>query len=291
MIDPCRRTLRVFLLLAAWVSSFAVADDGAHSPPSPSPDVTAPPAYDQFLVVPLRIHVLKSDDLPEVDCRLTDADIERIVGKVNRIWHNAGIHWGLESIVREPAARQGKFRLARDLDGPGQGNLGLFKILIPESSRSFDGLHVYYIHKFAVNGVWLGEDFALVQETAKLRPVEGGIDEPIPRVTAHELGHALGLQHRQDRTNLLASGTNGTKLNAREVETARKTAEAIKGAIPVRELRKKAEQSTAESRHETTRRFWSWLAEIPGEGREHARKQLQSHATPTRDDEKKPEKP
>ncbi len=54
-------------------------------------------------------------------------------------------------------------------------------------------MDVYYIHAFAANGVFLGDRTAFVQETAQLRPVPGGIDEPLPRVTAHELGHALGL--------------------------------------------------------------------------------------------------
>ena len=81
-----------------------------------SPNVENPPSLESFLVLPLRLHVLRATDLPEVDCALTDADLARILTKVNRIWHNAGIHWGLETVVREPAARQDKFKLARDLD-------------------------------------------------------------------------------------------------------------------------------------------------------------------------------
>src|SRR5439155_25378833 len=41
---------------------------------------------------------------------------------------------------------------------------------------------------------------------------------------AHELGHGLGLPHRQDTFNLMASGTTGTLLNAAEVETTRAAA-------------------------------------------------------------------
>jgi hypothetical protein len=241
--------------LVAMIGGVARGDE-------PAPDVTEPPGYGEFLVIPLRVHILTADDLPEVDCRLDDDDVDRIVGKVNRIWHNAGIHFGLDAVVREPAARQERFRLTRDLQG--KAPLGLFRILRPEESREFDGLHVYYIHEFPVNGVYMGEDFAIVQETARLREVEGGIDEPIPRVTAHELGHALGLPHRQDRTNLLASGTTGTRLNADEVARARTRAGSIRGAAPVDDLRRQAEEAAERGETDRARRLKTWLAEIPG---------------------------
>jgi hypothetical protein len=229
----------------------------------PSPDVTEPPAYETFLVIPLRVHLLTATDLPELDCQLTDADVARILRKANGIWNKAGIHWGLESIVREPAARTAKFRLMRDLGGPVA--LGHYAMIVPEETRLTSALNVYYVHKFPVNGVWMGRDFAIVQETAALRSVEGGIDEPIPRVTAHELGHALGLVHRQDRTNLLASGTTGTRLNAAEVARARETALKVQGTLTVEALRKNAEDAATDDDKEKARRFWTWLSEIPGE--------------------------
>ena len=41
------------------------------------------------------------------------------------------------------------------------------------------------------------------------------------RTTAHEVGHQLGLPHRQDTTNLEASGTTGWTLNISEIITMR----------------------------------------------------------------------
>jgi hypothetical protein len=264
-----KRSLLALILPFAGVFVFSSSRSLGDEPPA---DATQPPAYEQFFVIPLRVHILTAADLPEVDCHLSDADIQRILSKVNRIWNKAGIHWGLESIVKEPAARQARFRIARELDGP--GNLALFRILIPEASRPFEGINVYYVHQFPVNGVWMGEDFAIVQETAKLRPVEGGIDEPVPRVTAHELGHALGLSHRQARTNLLASGTTGTSLNTAEVETARRQALRIPGVATVEGLRQAARKAAEAGDVATARRSWLWLSQIPGDAAEDAKKQL-----------------
>ena len=49
---------------------------------------------------------------------------------------------------------------------------------VSHTDASKAGLDVYYIHKFSANGVYLGDRVAFVQETAALRKVEGGIDEP-----------------------------------------------------------------------------------------------------------------
>lgn len=242
-----------------------------------SPDVIDTPDYDSFLVIPLRLHVLTAPDFPEIDCRLTNDDLARILRKVNGIWNKAGIHWGLESVVREAAVRTEKFRLLRNLNDAVQ--LGQYSMLVPESTRLTSGLNVYYIHKFPVNGVWMGGDFAMVQETALLRPVEGGIDEPIPRVTAHELGHALGLAHRQNRTNLLASGTTGTLLNAEEVATARRKALTLPGTLTVETLRKNAGVAAAKDRNAEAHRLWTWLSEIPGDANKDALKRRDEFET------------
>ncbi len=122
--------------------------------------------------------------------------------------------------IRWSASRRRGRRPFASVAGDLRADLAPYSLLVPADGRKNGGFHVYFLHQFPVNGVWMGRDYGLVQEMASLREVEGGIGEPIPRVTAHELGHGLGLPHRQNGTNLLASGTKGILLNAHEVEIA-----------------------------------------------------------------------
>src|SRR5204862_749794 len=95
--------------------------------------------------------------------------------------------------------------------------------LRPLCSQSTTMFHIYYLKQMAMNGIYFPEAL-FVKDTASLRAVAGEIDEPLPRVTSHELGHAFGLPHRQDTTNLMASGTTGIWLNDEEIQRAREWA-------------------------------------------------------------------
>jgi hypothetical protein len=232
----------------------------------PSPDVTEPPAFGGFLVVPPRDHVLTAPDLPEADCHPSNADLARILGKVNAIWNKSRIHWGLESLVRDPAARWEELRRARDLCRP--ATVRFFTLPVPEASRATEGVNVSNIRELQVNGVMIddGGDLVLVKERARLGSIEGSIDEPIPRVTAHELGDFLGLKHRQDRANLLASDTTGTRPNVRAVTHARERAWKLEGSASVVQLPESVKPATAKGDAARACRLWSWRAEVPGPG-------------------------
>ncbi len=176
----------------------------------PAPPKNASVQFDDWLIVPLRIHLLSSSDTPALQTTLTESDITRILGKMNRVWAQAGIRFHVESFVHEEA-----LPLANaDAELPAR---------IPLKTRSSTALNVYYVKQLDVNGFYTQRGI-FVRDTAALRPVEGGIDEPIPRVTSHEIGHALSLPHRQDTTNLMASGTTGTLLNDAEIQQAREAA-------------------------------------------------------------------
>jgi len=216
--------------------------------------------FDQHLLVPVRIHLLRAPGAVQADCKLSAAEVERIFFRARQIWQQAGIQLVLESIVEEEVD---DFELAKSLTL--ETPLATYRRLRPPATRQAPLFHVYYIHRFSVNGVYMDRASIFVQATARLRPVAGGIDEPLPRVTAHEIGHGLGLQHRQDTTNLLASGTTGTLLNKAEVELARMTAQTFDWVHSSTQVTAQAEAAWERGKRAEARKLYEPLALVPGE--------------------------
>jgi hypothetical protein len=233
------------------------------------------PAADQFLIVPLRIHVLKTPKLELADCKLGDGDVTKVVRNLNSIWGKAGIFFGIESIVHEPAAQPDRFRLLIELN-EGQIGLSEFQLLLPKQSRLFDGVHAFFFHELPFNGAYLGEDSAIVQEGAALNAVAGGIDDPMARVLGHCYGRMFGLRVRNEpATSLLAMGTNGRDLDSGEVERARRVARTITGVLTVADLRKAAALAEGAGRAEQAKVLKSWLDAIPGAAGPDAKKECE----------------
>ena len=169
------------------------------------------------ITLTVRVHLVQSETVPAMQTTLVDADIRRIFGKVNTIWAQAGIRLEIESVGPTRALElTPEMRLKPEMER--------VKSMIPKDRLSADAIDVCYVKEVRPNGFYYGEPI-VVKDTASLKEVPGGLDEPLPRVTAHEIGHALGLRHRQDTTNLMASGTTGFSLNEAEIATAREKAQ------------------------------------------------------------------
>lgn len=165
--------------------------------------------------IPARIHLLQSDKEPALHTTLTEEDVKRVIGKVNKIWSQANIHIELESI--------GKTTAVNDKVTEKDAAYHWVVSSVPADCLLKNGLNIFYVKDLTDNG-FFSKGLIFVKDTAKLTEVPGGSDEPIPRVTSHEIGHALGLQHRQELTNLMASKKSGFLLNEKEIEIARTTA-------------------------------------------------------------------
>ena len=213
------------LILCGLLFATASTHRGMCAPP-PNTDAKAeqPAAKLEEIVIPVRIHLMQSASITAMHTTLTEPDVQRIFGKVNRIWSQAGIRFEIESIVHTEAVDASP-EIAKEQEH------ARVKSMIPKAGLSPAAIDVCYVKQVTPNGFYYGEPI-VVKDTAKLRPVEGGLDEPLPRVTSHEIGHALSLSHRQDTTNLMASGTTGFSLNDAEIQAAREKAKAFLKAIP-----------------------------------------------------------
>jgi len=213
-----------------------------------------------FRLLPLRIHLLRAREAPELGCALQETDARRILGKVNGIWRQAGIQFYADAIQPEDAANQALYRGLGD--NRTEAHLRLVR---PRESQSDALFHVYYLGEMRPNGICLAASYQLlfVKETARLYKVTGGIDEDLPRVTAHEIGHALRLPHRQDTFNLMASGTTGTRLNDAEIAAAREAAEAFPFSLEPEEALALADRLKTEGKPQA-KQIYAALAGLPG---------------------------
>ena len=225
---------------------------------APAEELPKKKAFEDFLVAPLRIHLLQTPGELNLTTTLTEKDIDRILGKVNRIWAQAGIHFSLERLVREPAALPEAYR-----QNYRKRSLRWLLSLRQNKTLAPERFHVFYIKRLGVNGVYLGRDGMFVKDTARLRTVKGGLDEPIPRVTAHELGHALTLRHRQNVTNLMASGTSGWSLNAAEIKQSRDALRRHLWVQPAPAILRRADAHFKAGNHIKARAEYRELVRIP----------------------------
>ncbi len=169
----------------------------------------------------VRAHLMQSITNPRLQTTLTEKEARVIFDEVNKIWAQAGIRFELESVDSLQALDLAPKRwYIKDRDW--------VKATIPTNQFSPTAIDVCFVKDMGPNGFFYGEP-VVVCENPEFHKVSGGAKNPVARVTAHELGHVLFLQHRQEHTNLMASGKNGVSLNPQEIKDARKRALEIVG--------------------------------------------------------------
>jgi hypothetical protein len=93
------------------------------------------------------------------------------------------------------------------------------------------GFDIWFVPRIdnsdSLNGDFGGGHSITVRDTPILNAASRPAQYAAARTAAHELGHALGLSHRQDSDdNLMRSKTYGWQLNREEIAAARKAAAA-----------------------------------------------------------------
>lgn len=171
------------------------------------------------LSLPVRVHLIQSTMHPRLQTSLRESDIRATFEEVNLIWAQAGIRFELEGVSALTALDKTPKRwFERDRNW--------VKAAIPADTFSPSAIDVCFVREMGPNGFFYGEP-VVVCEKPEFTKVQGGAKNIVARVTAHELGHVLFLQHRQDHTNLMASGRNGISLNNQEIKDARARAAQI----------------------------------------------------------------
>lgn len=160
------------------------------------------------LVLPIRVHILTSGESENLNCDCTEDEIIVFFNQVNAIWKAADVRWNIESFVREEANNPEAFDevVVLGRDAPAMQRRNAVHSSYPLEGKLAAGWNVFFINRMAFGGgVYNPESQAVL---ISMKNPSGDIN---PSILTHELGHALGLPHSQERFNLMAGRQPGVE--------------------------------------------------------------------------------
>jgi len=160
------------------------------------------------IVIPVSLYLL-DDERGRLSSPSNNMGLIIIIDKVNDIWAQAGIRFDIKYIGRITVPGD----IIREIIN---GNYGPFlkgrdtEFQIPKPSE----INIFYAKEVGLlNGITLGKNTIIIKDSHTSQS---------ERVTAHELGHILKLEHvLDDKSRLMYPGTKGTALTGKEIKAAR----------------------------------------------------------------------
>lgn len=165
----------------------------------------------KIITIPVSVYLL-DDQRGKLSSKSRNERMIVIFEKVNKVWEQAGISFQIKYIGRIVLPTEIMRQLVNGNHKPFlKGRNVDFQVASPSL------FNIYYASSIGfLNGIAISDNLVLVTDS---RDVE------TYRVTAHELGHLLGLRHaNNDETRLMYPGTKGTVLSSQEIKTARDSA-------------------------------------------------------------------